>query len=147
MCKQLKNNLKMSITIPKEKDGCHTCIRKWRQSKIYNQVFLYKQEKIRKGSKFKHFCNSYSFRFTKRGHIVLDTVYNLIYYLSWNFYFQCLEAEKQVYLNFIHSTYEKEMANLIDLAKSKIQGFTQRYYGKYCFKKKCIQNIVKSLIE
>lgn len=48
MCKQPKDNLKMSIAIPKEKDGCHTCIGKWRQSKIFNQVFLYIHNKLEK---------------------------------------------------------------------------------------------------
>lgn len=39
MCKQPKDTLKMGIAIQKEKYGCHTCIGKWRQSKIFNQVF------------------------------------------------------------------------------------------------------------
>lgn len=48
MCKQPKDTLKMGITIQKEKDSCHTCIGKWRQSKIFNQVFLYKHKKLEK---------------------------------------------------------------------------------------------------
>lgn len=48
ICKQSKDTLKMVIVIQNEKDGCHTCIGKWRQSKIFNQVFLYKHKKLEK---------------------------------------------------------------------------------------------------